>query len=122
MRKKGIIIIVICVVILFSAMIFSIFKFGVWNPFSSCFGMLEILFTDKEYTIVQNNPNRVGFSKTSDTSNKTAKQYLDDYMATRGFHFVPEEQLGSMLVYSNDSEKEYISFSMNRYYSKWKWL
>ena len=85
-------------------------------------GISIFLSLYKEYTIVQNNPNRVGFSKTSDTSNKTAKQYLDDYMATRGFHFVPEEQLGSMLVYSNDSEKEYISFSMNRYYSKWEWL
>ena len=55
--------------------------------------MLEILFTDKEYTIVQNNPNRVGFSKTADTSNKSGGQYLDEYMENRGFHLVPEEQL-----------------------------
>lgn len=120
-RKEVIIIIAICGAILLSATIFSIVKFRVWNPFSSCFGMLEILFTDKEYTIVQNNPNRVIFSKTADTSNKSSGQYLDEYMESRGFYFVPEEQMGGMLVYSNSSEKEYILFSTNKYYSKWEW-
>ena len=120
-RKIIIITIVICIVVLFVATIFSILKFNVLNPFSSCFGMLEILFTDKEYTIVQNIPNRVGFSKTSDTSNKSSRQYLDEYMKNRGFYFVPEERLGGILVYSNGSEKENISFSTNKYYSKWEW-
>lgn len=120
-RKRIIIIVIICFVILLSATIFSIAKFNVWNPFSSCFGMLEILFTDKEYTIVQNNPNRVVFSKTADTSNKSGGQYLDEYMKSRGFHFVPEEEMGGMLVYSNGSEKEYILFSTNKYYSKGVW-
>lgn len=122
MKRKGIIIIsVMCIVMLFGATIFSIAKFNVWNPFSSCFGMLEILFTDKEYTIVQNTPNRVVFSKTADTSNKSSGRYLDEYMEGRGFKFVPEEQMGGMLIYSNGSEKEYILFSTNKYYSKWEW-
>ncbi|MCI9286440.1 MAG: hypothetical protein HFJ57_00355 [Clostridia bacterium] len=122
MKRKGIIItIVMCIIVLFSATIFSIIKFNVWNPISSCFGMLEILFTDTKYTIVQNIPNRVVFSKTADTSNKSSGQYLDEYMESRGFHFVPEEQMGGMLVYSNGSKKEYILFSNNKYYSKWEW-
>ena len=122
MKRRGIIItMVICCAILLSATIFSIVKFSVWNPFSSCFGMLEILFTNKEYTIVQNNPNRVAFSKTADTSNKSTRQYLDEYMKSRGFYFVPEEQMGAMLVYSNGNEKEHVVFSTNKYYSKWKW-
>ena len=122
MKRKGIIItIIMCILILVSATIFSIAKFNVCNPFSSCFGMLEILFTDKEYTIVQNNPNRVGFSKTADTSDKSSGQYLDEYMENRGFYFISEEQMGGMLVYSNGSEKEYILFSTNKYYSKWEW-
>lgn len=123
MKRKGIIIIiVICIVILLGATIFSIAKFNVWNPFSSCFGMLEILLTDKEYTIVQNIPNRVVFSKTGDTSDKSAGQYLNEYMKSRGFTFIPEEQMGGMLVYSNGSEKEHILFSANKYYSEWEWL
>lgn len=121
MKKNAVIIIVVFVIIFIGATIFSISKFNVWNPISSCFGMIEILFTNKEYTIVQNNPNRVAFSKTADTSNKSGKQYLDEYMKSRGFYFVPEEQMGGMLVYSNGSEKEYILFSTNKYYSKWEW-
>lgn len=121
MKRKGIIAIAICGVILLSSTIFSIVKFSVWNPFSSCFGMLEILFTDREYTIVQNTPNRVVFSKTADTSNKSSGKFLDEYMESRGFYFVPEEQMGGILVYSNGGEKEYISFSTNKYYSKWEW-
>lgn len=115
------IIIIICSVILLSATIFSIVKFSVWNPFSSCLGMLQILFTNKEYTIVQNLPRKVAFSKIGDSSEKMAKEFLDEYMEDRGFHFLPEEQLGSMLVYSNGSKKELILFSANRYYSKWEW-
>ena len=123
MKRKSIIItIVICCAILLGATIFSIAKFGVWNPFSSCFGMIEILFTDKEYTIVQNYPFKVAFSKTSDTSSKGGGKYLlDEYMESRGFYDVPEERLGEMLVYSNGSKKEYIIYSTNKYYSKWNW-
>ena len=47
--------------------------------------------------------------------------YLDEYMENRGFYFISEEQMGGMLVYSNGSEKEYILFSTNKYYSKWEW-
>lgn len=122
MKKRGIIItVIICVVILACATVFSIVKFDVWNPFSSCFGMLRILFTDTKYTIVQHIPNKVGFSKTLDTSDKGGGQYLEEYMAKRGFHIVPEEQLGGMLVFSNGQEKEYVGFSTNKYYSKWVW-
>ena len=118
-RKRVIITIIICIIILFGATIFSISKFNVWNPFSSCLGMLEILFTNREYTIVQNYPSRVVFCKTSAWSNKTSIQYLDEYMKNRDF--ILEEQVGGILIYSNGSEKEYISFSENKYFSKWEW-
>lgn len=121
-NKKVIIIIAISIVILLISTIFSVIKFSVWNPISSCFGILEILFTDTKYTIVQNFPNRVIFSKTADTSNESGGQFLDEYMKSRGFYFVHGEQMGAMLVYSNDSEKEHILFSTNKYYSKWEWL
>lgn len=118
-RKRIIITVIICIMILLGTTIFSIAKFNVWNPFSSCFGMLEILYTDKEYTIVQNYPTGVVFCKTSASSNKTSIQYLDKYMKNR--NFILEEQVGGILIFSNGSEKEYISFSENRYFSKWEW-
>ena len=104
------------------ATIFSFLKFSVWNPFSACFGMIEILFTDKNYTVVQNFPYRVVFSKTSETSSKSGGQYMDEYMASRGFYIIPEEQMGAQTFYSNGIENEIISFTSNRYYSKWVWM
>ena len=120
MRRITMIILVICIVVLLSSTIFSIVKFRVWNPFSSGMGMIEILFTDKEYTIVQNFPQRVAFSKT-DTSKKSAKENLDEYMKSRGFYQVPGKRLGAIICYSNGSREEHIDFSQNGYYGKWVW-
>lgn len=115
MKKKIIITItiLICLAILVCATIFSIFKFSVWNPFSSCFGMLQILLTNKEYTVVQNFPEKVIFSQ-SDYS-------LDEYMEKRGFYELPEKQMGAILVYSNGETEETIWVRTNAYYSKWQW-
>lgn len=122
MKNKKVIAIVVSMIALISvAAIISVMEFGVINPFSSCFGMLEILFTDKEYTVVQNYPNKVIFSKTGETLSKSADKMLDEYMQSRGFTEIPEEQMGGVLVYSNGIEKEHISFSGNKYYSKWIW-
>lgn len=118
--KKIIIITVISIIL--CATIFSFLKFSVWNPFYACFGMIEILFTDKNYTVVQNFPYRVVFSKTSETSSKSAGQYMDEYMASRSFYNLPDEQMGAETVYTNGVEKESIIFSANRYYSKWVWM
>lgn len=122
MKNKKVIAIVVSMIALISvAAIISVMEFGVINPFSSCFGMLEILFTDKEYTVVQNYPNKVIFSKTGETLSKSADKMLDEYMQSRGFIEIPEERLGGLLVYSNGTEKEHIAFSANKYYSKWEW-
>lgn len=121
MKKSTKIIISIIVLILIAVTIFSIAKFKVFNPFSSCFGILEILYTNKEYTIVQDFPKKVAFSKTGDTSGKNAIEYLDEYMNSRGFHSMPEKQMGAELVYSNGEKEEYIYFLVNKYYSKWEW-
>ena len=118
MKRKGIIItVVICCAILLSATIFSLAKFHVWNPFSSCFGMLEILFTDKEYTVVQNFPKRVILSKSDQESFEKVNKYIED----KGFYSVPEERMGAIHKYSNGSKKEDVCISGNGYYTRWIW-
>ena len=42
-------------------------------------------------------------------------------MEARGYKENEEEQLGGLLVYYNGEKKECISFSINKYYSKWQW-
>ena len=119
MSKKYFVMIIIAIVvtiIIIFATVFSIYKFGVINPFSSCFGMFQILFTNQQYVVVQNHPHKVVFSKSPN-----AKMLLDEYMQNRGFEILPEEQMGSMLVYTNNDSKEYILFTINKYYSKWSW-
>ncbi len=112
--KKRIFIIVtsLCIIALLFATGFSIIKFRVINPFSSLFGALEIMFTDKEYTVIQNHPTKVIFSKNN-------AHLLDEYMSSRGY--ILEEQYGGLLIYSNNIQKEYIFFSMHQAFSQWVW-
>lgn len=110
---KNKIIIISILIIFLVATFFSIYKFSVINPISSCFGMLQILFTNKDFTIVQNFPHKVIFAKPTYS--------LYDYMKNRGFEFVPEDQVGAYLVFSNGSNGEGIYTSTNGYYSKWIW-
>lgn len=39
------------------------------------------------------------------------KETLDRYMKERGFEEIKEEQMGSMLVYSDGVNKEYITYN-----------
>lgn len=111
---KKILIIFIILIIILILTLFSIIKFHVYNPFSAFTGMIQILFTDTEYTVVQNIPNKVIFAQPN-------RKLLDDYMKERGFKHSEEEQLGSVLVYRKKDQKEIIHFSINKYYSKWIW-
>lgn len=103
-------------IIILGATIFSIAKFNVYNPISSCLGMLEILFTNKQYTVVQRYPNRVIFSKENDSNER-----LNEYMKDRGFDQVPEKRMGSILVYSNGTVEEVVLCYGGAYYSRWEW-
>ncbi len=120
MKKKTktiiIIVVVIAVLLYIGASIFSICKFRVYNPVSACFGMLEILFTDKEYTVVQEFPYRVVFSKVN-----TSWELFEEYMNKRGFEYVPGSNMASTYTYTNGTVQEVISLSMNGYYAKWIW-
>lgn len=118
MKKKKILIAILILIIIgtFCAGIFSYFKFRVINPYSSTFGMIKILYSEKKYTIVQNYPKKVIFAKP-----EKAIFVLDEYMNNRGFKRLKNEQLGAIYIYSNGSVKEMVNFSVNGYYSKWIW-
>lgn len=109
MKKFLITIFIIIFIILFiGATIFSIYKFSVFNPISSCFGMLQILITDKEYTVVQNIPYKVVLAK---------PEGFEKYMKEQGFYEIEEEQAGADHIYSNGKEAERIYTRTNAYYT-----
>lgn len=96
------------VVILICATIFSILKFEVYNPFSSCFGMLQILFTDKEFVVVQKLPKEVVITKPG---------YLDEYLKNENLEEIEENRAGSLGTYVQDGENASIYSRSNGYYS-----
>ena len=114
MIKKIILIVslVVLVLVLIGASIFSILKFKTYNPISSCFGMIQILFTEKEYVVIQNNPNKVVLLK---------PEYTSKYLSDEGWKEIEERRMGSIGVYENDDEIANIYTRINGYYSVLVW-
>lgn len=101
--------IVICtVVILVCATIFSISKFEVYNPFSSCFGMLQILFTNKDFVVVQKWPKEVVITKPG---------YLNEYLKNENWEEIEEKRAGALGTYVQDGKNASIYSRSNAYYS-----
>lgn len=121
MKKSIKIVIAICIIlILFGMGVFVSFaKFATLNPISSLGGLIEISITNKEYTIIQNNPWKVVISKPIH-EDKNAQQILDEYMLENGYATI--DRMGSMITYSNGTDEEKVYFSVNKYYSIWEWI
>lgn len=87
-------------------------KFRTENPFLAGWGLIQIFFTDTEFAVIQDYP-RVVLAK--------PEVSLDDYMAYQGMDRQVDEQMGAIHVFSNHDCKAYIHYSMNTYYSLWRW-
>lgn len=118
MKKKTVISICVVVTLLITGTIISIIKFSTFNPISSLCGIMKISITDKEYTVIQNKPWKVIISKPNN-NDRYAQLMLDEYMSERGFEIT--DRYGSHITYSNDIVTEKVHFSVNKYYSVWKW-
>ena len=42
-------------------------------------------------------------------------------MESRGFAEIEEERLGSLRVFTNGEEKEWVMYSQNGFFAKWTW-
>ncbi len=114
--KKRITIISIClavVLLIGSAMLVSYSKFNTVNFLASAKGVITISNTDTETVIIKDNPKVIIAKPNNDL--------LDEYMSSHGYEEIEDEQLGAIRVYSNGIEKHHILFSVNKYYSVWKW-
>ncbi len=116
MKKKKIIIISICaavVLLIGTAMLVSYAKFNTVNFLAAGKGIITISTMGEDTVIVNNHP-RVIIAKPDN-------DLLDEYMTSHGYEEVEDEQLGAIRVYSNGREKHHILYSVNKYYSVWKW-
>ena len=90
------------------------------NPFLSGFGFFQIIFTDKQYVVVQNYPQKVVFSKQfSPESKKTGKEIFEEYMKKEGFEF--GEQLGTEFTFYKENKKETIYWYAHGLFNIWEW-
>ena len=88
-------------------------KFNTVNPFSVASGYFQISVLDKEYVEIQALPKVVLAQPNSEV--------FIDYMESRGFIEIEEEQMGAIRVFTNGEEKECVWYSINGNYSKWRW-
>ena len=115
-RKKIIFIIFICLltIIISSCLIFYREFNRLNNPIMAGISLLKINILNKDYVIVQETP------KTIIAKSRYALNILEEYMSKRDFKLV--EQLGNHIIFENNlSEKQSLSFRVNRYYSIWEW-
>ncbi len=114
--KKKVKIISIClavVLLIGSVMLVSYAKFNTVNFLASAKGVITISNTDTETVIIKDSPKVIIAKPDNDL--------LDEYMSAIGYEEVEDERLGAIRVYSNGKEKQHILYSVNKYYSVWKW-
>ncbi len=112
-KKKiiiGVFIILIAIIGIGSFVSFS--KFGVFNLFSTANGLLQVMFTEKEYIKIQKYP-KVIVSKPNAS--------LQDFMQNEGFQEDVENQMGALHIFQSNDVTHYVLFSTNKYFSKWRW-
>lgn len=112
-NKDKIVACLVLLVILAMASCISYRKFNVLNPFSTAYGLIQVIFLDREYIEIQKYP-RVIVAKPSVS--------LQEYMKTLGYHEDPEKQMGALHRFQNDDTVQYVKYSVNKYFAKWKWL
>ena len=103
----------ILITVILASSFISYARFNTRNPFSVASGFLQITLLDKEYVKIQESP-KVILAQPS-------YEVFIDYMESRGFTEIEEEQMGAIRVFTNGEEKELVWYSINEHYSKWRW-
>lgn len=112
-------IILICLFLAFTLLglsLFSFTKFGTINFPKVVKALISVSQNIDEYVEIKAAPHKIILA-----SPNNAMQLFAEYMNEQGYTILAEEQLGGLIVVSRQGEKETVSFSLNKYYSKWEW-
>ena len=101
------------IIVLLGSCFISYAIFNTGNPFSAASGYFQITVLDKEYVEIQESPKVV-------LAQPNGEVFIN-YMASRGFTEIEEEQMGAIRVFTNGEVKEWIWYSINGNCSKWRW-
>lgn len=108
--KKTIILIASLIAIYLLATFICYLEFGTVNVISSVIGIVKLNYLDVQYVQVQNNPKAIFSKKSFD---------LDNYMKSEGFE--KRDQLGGNISYTNGEDIQYVSVSVNKYFTEIIW-
>jgi len=101
------------IIALLGSSLLSYVTFNVGNPFSASIGYFQVTVLDKDYVEISEEP-KVMLAQPN-------MNILINYMKSRGFTEVKDEQMGAILVFTNGEQKEWVHYSVNKYCSKWYW-
>lgn len=114
------IVIIICSILavgMLSMSALSFAKFGTLNFPKVTMALISISCGNDEYVEIKSDPNKIILA-TPDN----AMQVFEEYMTECGYTILDDEQLGALIVVSQDGEKETVAFSVNKYCSVWQWI
>jgi hypothetical protein len=119
-KRTKLIVIIVCsilVVGMMSMSALSFAKFGTFNFPKATMALISISSGNDEYVEVKSDPNKIIIA-TPDNS----MQVYEEYLTESGYTILEDEQLGSLIIVSQDGEKETVAFSVNKYCSVWQWV
>lgn len=111
-KKKIVSISIALLIVLVTSSFISYRIFNVINPFSTAYGLIRVIFMEKDYVVIQRSP-KVIVAKPNTS--------LQEYMKSLGFVEDEENRMGSLHRFYNDDSVQYVMYSTNMYFSKWIW-
>lgn len=103
----------VLLIIFLGSCFISYAKFNTLNPFSVASGYFQISVLDKEYVEIQASPKVV-------LAQPNGEIFID-YMESRGFTEIEDEQMGAKRVFTNGESEEWVWYFINENYAKWIW-
>jgi hypothetical protein len=119
-KRTKLIVIIVCSILavgMMSMSALSFAKFGTFNFPKATMALISISSGNDEYVEVKSDHNKIIIA-TPDNS----MQVFEEYLTESGYTILEDEQLGSLIIVSQDGEKETVAFSVNKYCSVWQWV
>lgn len=119
-KRTKLIIIIACSVLavsMLSMSALSFAKFGTFNFPKATVALISVSNGNDEYVEIKSEPNKIIIARPDN-----AMQVFEEYMTARGYTILENEQLGALVVVSQEGEKETVAFSVNKYCSVWQWV
>ena len=104
---------IIAIIFIISGCFISYAKFGNANFPKTFISLIRIVCNEDDYIKVKSTPKVIVA--------KPSQALFENFLANEGYRILEDDQLGSVYTVEKQGVQEQISFSINRYYSKWIW-